>query len=88
MASRTLLKVRDAAQRAGVSLGLIYAWIKGGLIAHYRVGTPGTRGTIRIADVDLDSFLDTLKKDRQAAKPAYVPPKAHPMKLSHLTLPS
>jgi excisionase family DNA binding protein len=57
-----VLTVKSAALRIGVSDGLVYTWIETGVLTHYRVGKPGRRGSIRIAETDLDAFMVTLKR--------------------------
>lgn len=54
-----MLTVKQAAERAGVSFGLVYEWTRSGMLPHYRMGRSGARGGIRIADVDLDAFLQS-----------------------------
>jgi excisionase family DNA binding protein len=85
----TMLTVRSAARLAGVSVCLMYVWIRSGMIAHYRVGRPGSRGGIRIAEADLDAFLAGMRKNGVSAKmkpvAARLPPQS--IKLKHLSLP-
>ncbi len=76
-----MLTVKAAADRLGVSAALVYGWVSAGVLAHYRVGLPGTRGAIRIAEADLDAFLAGCRREEQ--KPvAPAPPK--PVSLRHL----
>ena len=83
-----MLTVKQAAQRAGVSTALVYAWISDKMLAHYRVGRPGSRGSIRIAEADLDAFLASLKREgRQPSSPPPAP-KPHRITLQNLRLPS
>jgi excisionase family DNA binding protein len=56
-----VLTVKGAAERAGVSVSLIYAWCERRLLTHFRVGVPGKRGKILIAEADLDAYLANLK---------------------------
>jgi excisionase family DNA binding protein len=56
-----LLTVAQAAERACVSPSLIYEWCSSGVLPHLRLGKPGKRGCIRIADSDLDGFLAGCK---------------------------
>jgi excisionase family DNA binding protein len=55
------ITVKQAADRAGVSLALVYRWIGEGRLPHFRMGSRGTRGTVRIKPDDLDAFLETLR---------------------------
>ena len=81
-----MLSVKQVAEKAGVSLALVYGWISSGLLTHYRLGAKGRRGAIRIAESDLESFLRSFKQEGQARTPTLLPrPK---VKLQHLQLPS
>jgi excisionase family DNA binding protein len=71
------LTVKAAAQLAGVCPGLVYIWVQSGVLAHYRVGRPGTRGAIRVAEADLHAFLASLKKE---TRPEESPPAPKPAK--------
>lgn len=82
-----MLTVKQAAVRAGVSPGIVYAWINGNVLAHYRVGRPGTRGSIRIAEADLAAFMATLKREGRQALSAPVAPRPQPLRLQHLRPP-
>ena len=59
-----MLTPKTAAERAGVSASLVYAWCREQRLPHYRVGREGTRGRIRIAPADLDAFITTLRQGR------------------------
>jgi excisionase family DNA binding protein len=59
-----VLTVRKVAEKAGVSTGLVYIWVEKGILPHFRLGKPGTRGTIRINEGDLETFLDLLKRGK------------------------
>lgn len=59
----TRLTVKTAAERAGVSESLIYAWCREQRLAHYRVGRDGKRGQIRIDPADLDAFVRSLRQE-------------------------
>ncbi len=76
-----MLTAKQAAQRAAVSVSLIYAWCTAGLLKHSRFGRPGRRGTIRVAEADLDTFLESCRQRRQ--HPAAALPE-----LRHISLPS
>jgi excisionase family DNA binding protein len=80
----SLLTVKQAAERAGVSVALVYDWVAGGLLAHHRLGRPGRRGCIRVAQADLDAFLAAQR--REGAAPAAAPPRKPPVRLRHLDL--
>jgi hypothetical protein len=61
-------------------------WIESGMLTHYRLGSKGSRGRIRIAEGDLDAFLASMRKEGgQASMPAA---KIKRVKLAHLHLPS
>lgn len=67
----SVLTVQQAAQRANVSVALVYVWCSSGQLAHYRLGAKGKRGGIRIDDVDLTAFLASCRKagESDAARP-------------------
>jgi hypothetical protein len=69
----------------GVSAALVYGWCNAGLLAHHRLGLPGHRGRIRIAEADLDAFLASQRREAPASKPAM--PKRR-IRLNHLELPN
>ncbi len=75
------MTVKDVAARAGVCPGLVYIWVQSGVLAHYRVGRPGTRGAIRVAEADLQVFLASLKREPrpEATPPAPVPERKKPV---------
>lgn len=76
-----MLNVKQAAERAAVSPALIYAWCNAGLLPHMRLGLPGHRGCIRIAEDDLSAFLASQKRDGRR----FSPPAPHrPIRLKHL----
>jgi len=66
-----MLTVKQAATTAGVSAGLVYIWVESGVLPHYRLGRPGTRGAIRIGETDLFAFLESAKHEK---KPNSTPP--------------
>jgi excisionase family DNA binding protein len=53
-----MLTVKAAAERAGVSVSLIYSLCAEGRLPHVRLGREGRRGTIRIRESDLSEFLE------------------------------
>jgi hypothetical protein len=57
-----MLTVQLAAKKAGVSTSLVYIWIEKDILPHFRLGKPGSRGTIRIDENDLTMFLESLKR--------------------------
>ena len=56
-----LLTVRAAAARAGVCASIVYGWVDRRLLPHFRLGMPGKRGKIAIAEEDLEAFLQSQK---------------------------
>lgn len=84
-----MLKIKQAAEKAGVSPTLVYAWCMESRLAHFRVGRQGSRGSIRIAEADLDAFLATLRceKSPEPIAPAPKAAKKPPIILKHLRLP-
>jgi excisionase family DNA binding protein len=73
------LTPKQAAERAVVSVSLIYQWCQDGVLVHYRFGRPGKRGRIRIEDTDLEAFLVTCKKEEGGRT-------AGPILLKHIKL--
>jgi excisionase family DNA binding protein len=69
-----MLTVQLAAEKAGVSKSLVYIWIEKGILPHFRLGKPGSRGTIRIDESDLRTFLESL---RRAKRPKASVPSAN-----------
>ena len=58
-----MLTPKQAAERAGVSLSLVYQWCEERLLVHYRCGGKGRRGRILIEEADLAAFLSTRRVD-------------------------
>jgi excisionase family DNA binding protein len=79
-----VLTPKQAAQRAGVSVGLIYGWCESKQLAHYRAGVKGRRGKILIAEADLEAFMQTLRVETAGLKAP--PPKAKPFILKNLKM--
>jgi excisionase family DNA binding protein len=65
-----MLTIKQITERLHVSASIVYGWIASGMLAHFRLGASGRRGVIRVAEADLDSFLDSMKKGKEAIKPA------------------
>ncbi len=61
MATERLLTVKEAAERAGVSIALVYQWCEERRLPHYRPGGLHKRGKILIAPCDLDTFMESLR---------------------------
>lgn len=77
-----LFTVAEAAERLSVSRSLLYAIIEAGGLAVYRLGQG--RGTIRIAQADLQRFLtDRYNSGQPVCKPSEVPRRPS---LRHLKL--
>ncbi len=57
-----MLTVEQAAEKAGVSKSLIYAWCQIGVLPCYRLGRPGRRGTVRIDPDELAGFLEAMRQ--------------------------
>jgi excisionase family DNA binding protein len=57
------LNPKQAAERAQVSVSLIYQWVEERLLPHYRVGGRGKRGRILMDPADLDAFLESCRVD-------------------------
>ena len=83
------MTVRQAAERIGVSISLIYLWVESKALPHYRAGARGKRGKIVIAEADLLAFWESLKVaavlvETRAAPPVKCATKM--MKLKHISL--
>jgi hypothetical protein len=77
-----VLSVRQAAEKACVCPSIVYGWIAGGELPHFRLGANGRRGKIAIAEADLDAFLQSRKRGgRRETPPA---PRPKPARLRHL----
>lgn len=56
-----MLTPKQAAERTGVSVSLIYQWCKEGLIEHFRLGAKGKRGKVLIDPDELARFLENCR---------------------------
>jgi excisionase family DNA binding protein len=65
------LSIRQVAQRAGVSLALVYRWCEERRLPHYRLGGLGRRGRIQVEEADLDAFLESCKVEAGALRPDF-----------------
>lgn len=74
-----MLTTKQAADRAMVSVSLMYQWCQDGVLVHYRFGRPGKHGRIRIEESDLEPFLETCN---QAGRPQ----SAGPLRLKFIRL--
>ncbi len=80
-----MYSVKTAAERMGVCESIVYGLVASGAIPHYRIGAPGRRGAIRIAEADLESYLASQKRDKgQEANPPA--PRKPRVTLKHLRL--
>jgi excisionase family DNA binding protein len=70
MSTMSMLTTKQAAERAGVSPALVYAWCREGRLPHMRLGRTGKRGAIRIAEADLDALLQACTKRGGGESPA------------------
>jgi len=78
------LTIKEVAEKSGVSETLVRGWIADGSLPHYRLGSKGRRGTIRIDEIDLEKFLEACRQgERRDAVP---PPRPQPVTLKHLRL--
>lgn len=83
-----LLTVSQAAERLAVSVALVYAWCHDGFLPHVRLGRTGKRGTIRIAEADIDRLATATRVGPPPPPPPPAPRKAKPKRggFKHLTL--
>ncbi|VTS00378.1 : HTH_17 [Gemmata massiliana] len=82
-----MLIVKQAAERACVSEGLIRQWIREGTLPHFRLGAKGKRGKIVIAVEDLDGVLAAFKVIKAEPEPRKAPaPQKLPSAFRHLRI--
>lgn len=74
-----MLTVKQVAERLQVSASTVYALCEKGEVPHRRIGLG--RGRIRIAESDLQEYLDRKKVGGRKEAPA---PRPKPVKLTHL----
>jgi excisionase family DNA binding protein len=55
------ITVSEAADRAGVSVSLVYQWCAERRLPHFRLGRCGRRGKLLIEQDDLDVFLESSR---------------------------
>lgn len=53
---------KQAAEKIGVSISLVYQWCKEGSLEHLRLGGHGKRGKVMIEPASLDRFLEDRKR--------------------------
>jgi excisionase family DNA binding protein len=70
-----MLTVKQSAALAGISAALVYIWIEQGVLPHFRLGRPGSRGAIRISETDLQRFLDSMKQQARPQETPAAPPR-------------
>ena len=75
-----LLTVLDVAKQLAVSPSLVYQLVESERLAHHRIGTG--RGTIRISQTDLDSYLTACR----AESPEKTAPPIRRKRLKHIRL--
>ena len=81
-----MLRVKAAAERMGISESLVYELCACGSLSHVRIGRPGSRGCIRIADADIDAFLASQKVGGDAS--ARPPPRQQKKVFKHVVIPN
>jgi len=79
--SDRMLTVSDVAERLSVSSSLVYQLVESGKLSHHRIGTG--RGTIRISESDLKSYLSDCHAVAQTKQSVARPRRA---KLKHIRL--
>ena len=79
-----MLTPRQAAERVGVSLSLVYQWVESRQLPHYRAGAKGKRGKILIAEADLNAFWESLKVAAATCEKKMPPPPMPQVKLKHV----
>jgi len=81
-----MMTVKTAAERMSISDSLVYELCACGSLPHVRIGRPGSRGCIRIADADIDSFLASQKIGGEA--PARAAPRQQKKLFKHVVIPN
>lgn len=81
-----MLTVREVAARTKVSAALVYGWIADGVLPHFRIGKNGRRGSIRVAEGDLEAFLLTLRRGPARGMEKSPPPAASGRRFKHLSV--
>lgn len=79
-----MLTVKAAAERMGISESLVYELCACGSLPHVRIGRPGSRGCIRLAEADIEAFLASQKVGGSA--PSRPPPKEKKV-FKHVVIP-
>ena len=69
-ATMKLLNVREVADRLRCSRALVYQLCEKGRLSHHRLGIG--RGTIRVSEADLQTFLDGSHVEPPMAEPRRV----------------
>jgi excisionase family DNA binding protein len=83
------LTPKQAAERAGVSRRQIYVWCDERRLAHYRLGSKGSRGRIQIDPADLDRLIEECRQERHGqenVRAAPLAPAKPAMRLRHVRL--
>lgn len=72
-----LLTVRQASNKTGISLSLLYTLCSEGRLPHYRIGAGGRRGKVMIDEEDLHVFLTICRVMAIPVQPSShaVPPR-------------
>jgi excisionase family DNA binding protein len=65
------LTPKQAAERAGVSVSMIYQWCHERLLPHYRCGGSGRRGKILVEETDLETFLASCRVEGGTLAPEF-----------------
>jgi excisionase family DNA binding protein len=66
------LTPKEAAERAGVSVSMIYQWCNERVLPHYRVGGRGRRGKILVEESDLEAYLRSCRVEAGAFRPEFL----------------
>lgn len=79
-----MLKVRQVAERLGLSNTCIYGLVASGKLPSQRFGNG--RGTIRVSDIDLQAFIEGCRSNRVEPLPANCAPARREKVFKHLRL--
>ncbi len=75
-----MLRVKQVAEKLGISVALVYELIAKGKLACYRIGLG--RGAIRFKDEDVQAYLDGCRVETRGEQVKPVRPKLKHLKLS------
>lgn len=64
-----MLTPKEAAERCGISVSLVYQWCREGLFEYLRLGGKGKRGKVLIDQESFERFLESCKHQQAVRVP-------------------